>query len=320
VAARSDGPGPRTDARATLVVNPTATTTRTGLRDLIVAALGGTIALDVHLTTGRGHATELAAVARARGDRAVVVLGGDGTANEVVQALAGGTTALGLVPGGGANVLIRALGGPAEPVAATARLLGALREDRRRRIGLGRAGDRYFTFAAGMGLDATVVRRVEHDPVRKRRLRHAAYVLALAGQWRAGPEARGAILAEVDGAVTGPHLLALVGNASPWSALGRIPLVVHPGASFDRGLDLMTLRVSGLGGLATVAAGALAGGRHVRAPGVLHHHDLPGLTLRAADGLLPVHVDGDPLPSAEEVVFRAVPAALDVLDVRDEGA
>jgi len=307
------GTAGRADARATLVVNPAATTTRTGLRDLIVAALGGTVALDVHLTTGRGHATELAAAARARGDRAVIVLGGDGTANEVVQALAGGTTALGLVPGGGANVLVRALGLPAEPVAATARLLGSLREDRRRRIGLGLAGERHFTFAAGMGLDATVVRRVEHDPVRKRRLRHAAYLLALLAQWRAGPDLRGAVLAEVEGRVTGPHVLALVGNASPWSALGPVPMVVHPGASFDRGLDLLTLRTTGLAGIATVAVGALAGGRHVRAPGVAHHRDLAELTLRAADGPLPVHVDGDPLPSAEEVVFRAVPDALDVL-------
>jgi diacylglycerol kinase family enzyme len=46
-----------------LVVNPAATTTRAELRDLIIAALEGTVTLDVQMTRGRGHATELAAAA-----------------------------------------------------------------------------------------------------------------------------------------------------------------------------------------------------------------------------------------------------------------
>ncbi|MEY3072467.1 MAG: hypothetical protein RLZZ353_663 [Actinomycetota bacterium] len=300
------------DRRATLVVNPAATTTSPELRDLIAAALGGAVALDVHLTSGRGHATELAAAAAARGDRTVVVLAGDGTINEAVQALAGTSTALGIVPGGGANVLVRALGLPAEPVAATARLLGALREDRRRRIGLGRAGARLFTFAAGLGFDAAVARRVEEHPRRKRRLRHAAYVLDAVGEWRDGPHARGVLHAEVDGVVTGPFTLALVGNASPWSTLGPVPLVVHPGASFDRGLDLLTVAPTGFVGLAAVLAGALAGGRHLALPGVAHRSDLAGLVLRS-EVPLPVQVDGDPLEQVTEVAFTAVPDALDVL-------
>jgi diacylglycerol kinase family enzyme len=300
------------DRRATLIVNPVATTTSPELRDLIAAALGGSVALDVHLTTGRGHATELAASAVDRGDRAVIVLAGDGTINEAVQALAGTATALGIVPGGGANVLVRALDLPAEPVTAAARLLGALREDRRRRIGLGRAGERLFTFAAGLGFDAAVVHRVEEHPLRKRRLRHAAYVLGAIDAWRDGPHAGGAVRVEVDGVVTGPFTLALVGNTSPWSTLGPVPLVVHPGASFDRGLDLLTVAPTGFAGLAAVVAGALAGGRHLALPGVDHRPDLAALTLRS-DVPLPLQVDGDPLAATAEVAFTAVPDALDVL-------
>ena len=305
-------PLPPDGDRATLVVNPAATTTRPELRDLIVAALGGAVALDVRLTAGPGHATDLAAAARDRGDRAVVVLGGDGTANEVVQALAGSGTALGLVPGGGANVLVRGLGLPTDPVAAAARLLGALRADRRRRVGLGRAGARLFTFAAGMGFDAAVVRRVEDRPRRKRRLRHAAYLLDAVTEWRSGPHARGVVRAEVDGAVTGPHAVAVVGNATPWSALGPVPLRLHPGASFDHGLDLLTVDPTGLAGLAVVLAAAAAGGRHPGLPGVTHRPDLTRIVLRA-DVPLPVQVDGDPLPAVTEVELTAVPAALDVL-------
>ncbi len=300
------------DRRATLVVNPAATTTSPELRDLIAAALGGSVPLDVHLTTGRGHATDLAAAAAARGDRAVVVLGGDGTANEAVQALAGSDTALGLVPGGGANVLVRALGLPTEPVAAAARLLGALRDDRRRRIGLGRAGDRLFTFAAGLGFDGAVVRRVEDHPRRKRRLRQAAYVLGALSEWRTGPHAHGVLRVEVGGVTTGPLALALVGNTSPWTVIGPVPVVVHPGASFDRGLDLLTVDPTGLGGLAAIVAGAVAGGRHLALPGVVHRPDLEAFTVRA-DVPMPLQVDGDPLGEATEVAFVAVPRALDVL-------
>jgi diacylglycerol kinase family enzyme len=301
---------------ALLVVNPAATTTRLELRDLIVAALGSTVDLEVAATHGRGHATELAADARERGARTVIVLGGDGTANEVVQAIAGSDVALALVPGGGANVLARALGIPAEPVAATSRLLGALRADRRRRIGLGRAGGRFFTVNAGLGFDAGVVGRVERHPASKQLLRQVAFVKGALDEWRDGAHGRGAVRVRRDEPTgegeQGPFALALVANTSPYTYLGDRPLVAHPGASFDLGLDLLTVDPSSLARLALVAAGALAGGRHVRMPGVTHHHDLGALTL-CSDDPLPVHVDGDPLPARTELRCEAIPQVLDVL-------
>lgn len=298
-----------------LVVNPTATTTRPELRDLLIAALAGTVDLDVRPTRGRGHATELAAAARDEGRDAVVVLGGDGTANEAVQALAHSPVALGLVPGGGANVLAHALGLPADPVAATARLLGALRTSSRRRIGLGRADDRLFTFNAGMGFDAAVVARVERHPARKQLLRQAAFVTSALGEWRdrrAGTQLLRVTLP--DGRERDAEV-ALAANTSPYTVLGPRPLIAHPGASFDLGLDLLTLTDATLPRLATVVVGALAGGRHVRLAGVRHDHDLPSVVLEAADGrtALPVHVDGDPLPPRRRVALTSVPDALEVL-------
>jgi len=298
-----------------LVVNPAATTTRPELRDLIIAALDGTVRLDVRPTRGRGHATELASEAVAGGRDAVVVLGGDGTANEVIQALAHSPTALGLVPGGGANVLARSLGLPAGPVAAASRLLQSLRTDGRRRIGLGRADERLFASNAGMGFDAAVVQRVERDPTRKQLLRQLAFVASALGVWRdqrTHPDALRVVLP--DGSEHRADL-ALVANSSPYTYLGPRALVAHPGASFDLGLDLLTVRGLTFSRLLTVAAGALAEGRHVRSDGVTHHHDLAGLVIEAADGrsALPVHVDGDPLPPRRRLVLSAVPDALDVL-------
>lgn len=310
-------PTPRPDPRlrALLVVNPTATTARPEMRDLIVAALEDTVELEVRPTQGRGHATELASVAVAQGRDAVIVLGGDGTANEVIQALAHSSTALGLVPGGGANVLARSLGLPAEPVAATWRLLRALRTGTRRRIGLGRADDRLFAFNAGMGFDAAVVHRVEHDRARKQLLRQVAFVTSALGEWhvqRDRPDPLRVVLPD------GQERLAdmvLVANSSPYTFLGSRPLIAHPGASFDLGLDVLTVREATLSRLTTVIAGALAGGRHVRLAGVRHDRDLPALVLHAADGRnpLPVHVDGDPLPARDRLVLTSLPDALDIL-------
>jgi diacylglycerol kinase family enzyme len=298
-----------------LVVNPAATTTRPELRDLIIAALEGTVALDVQATHGRGHATELAAGAVADGRDAVVVLGGDGTANEAVQALAHTPVALGLVPGGGANVLARALGLPAEPVAATSRLLRALRTGGRRRLGLGQADDRLFAFNAGMGFDAAVVARVERDPARKQLLRQGAFVTSALREWSVQRERHDALRAVLADGTVRTADIALVANTSPYTFLGRRALVAHPGASFDLGLDLLTVRELTLPRLVTVVAGALAGGRHVRLGGVRHDHDLDRLVIEAADGRtsLPVHVDGDPLPPRRTLTLRARPDALDVL-------
>jgi len=297
-----------------LVVNPAASTTRPELRDLIVAALEGTTSLEVRTTRGRGHATELAADAVARGLHAVVVLGGDGTANEVLQPLAHTDVRLGLVPGGGANVLARSVGLPTDPVGATARLLRALRTAGSRRIGLGRADDRLFAFNAGMGFDAAVVTRVERDRTRKRLLRQAAFITSALGEWRRqrgrGPSLRALL---PDGTVREADIM-LAANTSPYTYLGPRPLVAHPGASFDLGLDLLSVRDVTLPRLATVVAGALAGGRHVRLAGVHQEHDLAGFTLESTDGrALPVHVDGDPLPQRRRLTLRALPDALDVL-------
>ncbi|MBC8156477.1 MAG: diacylglycerol kinase, partial [Bacteroidetes bacterium] len=67
---------------------------------------------DVVLTTGPGHATELAAAAVKQGVGRVLAIGGDGTMNEVARALRHTATALGIVPIGSGNGLARHLNIP----------------------------------------------------------------------------------------------------------------------------------------------------------------------------------------------------------------
>ena len=158
--------------RAILIVNPNATTTTPRTRDIIIRALSSAIDLEVFDTTHRLHATDLARQARRDGLDAVITLGGDGTVNEAVNGLlsdgvAAGVPMLGTIPGGSANVFARSLGLSEDPVDATAEIIEALAEGRRRTIGLGLAQyngrKRYFMCNAGLGIDAEIIEEMDRQ-------------------------------------------------------------------------------------------------------------------------------------------------------------
>jgi diacylglycerol kinase (ATP) len=127
------------------------------------------------------HATELAREAARKEYEVVAACGGDGTVSEVANGLAGSSTALAVVPGGTANVWVKEVRIPRDPLAA-ARLIA---EGERRQIDLGLAStegrfasggsDRYFLLMAGVGLDGLVVGTVPEGL--KRRLGALAYIL-----------------------------------------------------------------------------------------------------------------------------------------------
>lgn len=124
---------------------------------------------DVHLTERPGHGGELA-LARGDGYDAVFTLGGDGTAVEVISALASGGPPVGVLPGGTGNVLARSLGIPLRIDAAVPALLGG----RETRIDLGRLGDgRHFVIGVGVGVDADMIAGA--SVTMKRRLGFLAY-------------------------------------------------------------------------------------------------------------------------------------------------
>ncbi len=73
----------------------------------------------------------------------------------------GARVPLGVLPCGGTSVLARAIGLSREPTAAAAQIGHALAEGRERHLRLGLMNGRRFAFAAGVGFDADVVRRVD---------------------------------------------------------------------------------------------------------------------------------------------------------------
>src|ERR1700688_1066253 len=155
---------PAVKRRMLMIVNPCATAVSPPLRDVVIYALRGRFEGDAVDTEAPGHATELCREAAHEGYDVVVALGGDGTINEAANVLVGSPTPLCCLPGGSANVFAKMLGIPGDVVDATEHLLAMADDWRPRKVDLGVVNGRCFTFASGLGLDASVVARVDSNP------------------------------------------------------------------------------------------------------------------------------------------------------------
>jgi diacylglycerol kinase family enzyme len=307
-----------TCVRALLVVNPAATTSTPRGREVLKRALASEMKVDVAETSHRGHAAALAVRAMREGLDVVVALGGDGTVNEVVNGLLTDgpkpdLPALAVVPGGSTNVFARAIGLPTHPFDATGAILEALRAGRNRRIGLGLADDRYFTFNAGLGFDAEVVHRIEKRRRAGEQTSHARFVRAALAHYLTADRRHPAITLERPGEDPVDHLhFALVTNTAPWSYLGERPVQPSPEASFDTGLDVFAPRSLGVLLTLRYVRRALLGSSPLRSRRLLRLHDVAEFTLRASRPMA-LQLDGDWLGEREAVQFRSVPDVLRVI-------
>jgi diacylglycerol kinase (ATP) len=143
------------------------------LRHLTMA--GCTVA--VRETVAAGAAGMLARAALDEDHDVIVAAGGDGTINEIINAVAGTSAVLGLIPLGTANVLAAEIGLPTDPRGVAE----VIAHGRLQQIYLGTVGNRRFTMMASFGFDAQAVDRV-NIPL-KRRLGKLAYVASALGAW-----------------------------------------------------------------------------------------------------------------------------------------
>jgi diacylglycerol kinase family enzyme len=309
--------------RAVLVVNPKATTTSEQGRDLLVRALRSEVDLRVEYTMRRGHAVSIVSDAVRDGIDLVVTLGGDGTVNEAVNGLLAGDPSpgfgaqrrplLAVVPGGSTNVFARALGLPRDWAEGTGVILDALRSGRTRTIGLGRADDRYFTFCAGFGLDAEVVRRVERARLKGKVSTAGLYVRSAVAQYLTETDRRTpAITLARSGEPTELGLASVVvQNTAPWTYIGLREVHANAEASFDSGLAIMGVKVLRLPATARLAAQLLRG-RAAHGKQIVALHDVYSFVLRASRPMA-FQLDGDYLGERGKVEFVAVPEAIRVV-------
>ncbi len=161
--------------RLALIYNPTAGRRRRRLLAAVLDRLGAArCEVAVKETLYAGQAETLAADLAGGAIDRLVVAGGDGTINEVVNGLASVADAppLAIIPLGTANVLASEIGLQLDPQSIATTIL----QGEPHRISLGRAGDRFFVLMAGAGFDAWTVATVNLRL--KRRIGKGAYVWA----------------------------------------------------------------------------------------------------------------------------------------------
>jgi diacylglycerol kinase family enzyme len=290
--------------KACLIVNPVAS----GVTDRTIRqALDGLSEYaDVAIaeTKRPGHATELARDAVGDGYQAVVILAGDGTANEVLNGI-GTAGPVGVLPAGGTSVLPRSLGMPRSVLEAARQVGAALEAGRTRPLTLGLLNGRRFAFAAGIGFDAETVRRVDaRGRASGRRPGDVYYAWQVVRTFMDGRYARPLLRVEVPAHDPLRASSVLVANGHPWSYLGPLPIRLAPRARFDGNLDVVVpvdfRRRHGPRYLAyLLATGAHSAGDD---PRVAYLHDVRELVVHC-DEPLPAEADGDDIGDVTEARF-----------------
>ncbi|MCG5431588.1 diacylglycerol kinase family lipid kinase [Mycobacterium sp. MYCO198283] len=314
--------------RAVLIVNPNATSTTPAGRDLLAHALESRVQLTVAHTDRRGHAVDIAAQAARDGVDVLIVHGGDGTVNEVVNGVLGapGTPApphapaVAVVPGGSANVFARALGISADPIEATNQLVMLLGTQPPRRIGLMDCGERWAVFTAGMGVDGDVVAAVEAQRAKGRKVTASRYIRVAVREMLASVRKEPTLTLELPGRkpVAGVHF-AFVSNASPWTYANKRPIWTNPGTTFDTGLGVFAIT-----SMNVVANLRLARQMFAKSPNPVARHlirddDLAQVRVTSTTPVA-CQIDGDYVGLRETMSFRSAPAALAVVAPRPEGS
>jgi len=291
--------------RAALAVNPLSGHGRAGrVADAVATRLRG--AVD-HLETVTASTVEesrdLMVRARDAGLDLLVVLGGDGSAHQGVQFCAGTDIALAVIPGGTGNDLAAALGMPDDPLDAADAVARAVRENRSRRIDLGRVTDGpWFATVLCAGFDSAVNERANrmrwpHGP-----RRYDLAILAELAALRPAP-----LTVERDGTSTElTATMIAVGNTRSYG--GGIPIC--PAAVIDDGLLDVTLVDRTTRRHLVRMLPRLRTGRHVTDPAV-HTSHARELRIGGDNGWV-VYADGErvgPLP----IEVSCVPEALTVV-------
>ncbi len=308
--------------RMLIIVNPYATTVSDRLKNLVVYALQGRFEVETVATEAQNHATEIGREVRDHGYDVVVAFGGDGTLNEVVNGLAGTDVPVSVLPGGSTNVVCRTLGIPNDVVDATEHLLALVDGWEPRRIDLGLADDRHFVFSCGVGIDATVVKRVDAHPKLKSRAGPYYYSWAAISAFYRSYLHNPVRLRVQAGGGEAEGVTALAQNSDPFTYFASRPVRVCEGVEIDDGaLAIGVLRRATQRDMPTLITRLFSENRPA-----CHHRQieqLSGVTEALVSSIsetkdgdtrpFPVQVDGDYIGEKTRVGLRVAPGALTIV-------
>ncbi len=192
----------------------------------------------VSVTQYPGHARDLAAAAAPQGIDTVVIIGGDGTVNEVISGLLTSGRSdmprIGIIPAGSSNDFSKSLGIPQRwREACEVIVWGRVRE-----VDVGQAGPQYFCSASCLGYFAEVAARSLAMKKLRGSLRYVlpafGVIRNMTGGWEMTVKADGRVL-------HGNYAVLLVGNAPRFGGLTMLP-----GARPDDGrLDCLLIEMAG---------------------------------------------------------------------------
>lgn len=204
------------------------------------------------LTRQAGDAERLAAELRAAGEPVVAVCGGDGTVKEAARALAGGETALAILPGGTGNALATELGVPLNLEAAA--LLAGQPAPSWRAVDLGRIGEHLFVLRASLGLETELLRGT--DRALKDQLGQLAYPLTAWQRLNSVPFVDYRITID-DRQVTARGVQCTIANSAQMGVSG---LTLAQGVSVSDGLlDVIVISAVDVSALVAIATSNLLG-------------------------------------------------------------
>ncbi len=246
----------------------------------------------------------------------VVAFGGDGTVNEAANGLLGSPTPLCCLPGGSANVFAKMLGIPGDIVDATEHLLMMADDWHPRRVDLGVVNGRCFTFSSGLGIDASVVERVDANPRMKARLGPYFFTWVAVMTFLRLYLLRPPRMTVDAGGETLEGVTAIIQNGSPFTYFQNRPIEIAEGASLDSGalaggvLHRVTpLTMPSIAWRAFSSSARVA--RHRQVTGL---SEMSELSVASADGRpLPLQVDGDYVGDVAEAHYSILPDALSVV-------
>lgn len=267
-------------------------------------------AVNITPTSHTGHATELARTAAAAGHPMVLAAGGDGTLNEIANALIGSETILAPLPVGTSNSFAKELGLPRPNVLQMDHLIDvsrALLDGTIQRMDCGKShAGRYWLLWASTGIDGFVVEQIEPRPRWFKRLGPAGY---LARALFFVPQFHGfhAHVTVDDREIHGDFLMVNISNCRMWMG-GELRL--NRNAVLDDGLfEVWLFRGQNWPRL-------LSYGIEIGLENHVKNHDVTVLrgqsvTIRT-DSPMPYHLDGEPADETPLTVTMC-PGALRLL-------
>lgn len=318
--------------RALLIANPNSTTLNARVQRTIVQTLMSIPELQIRaeFTHYSKHAQELVAGITRADYEVLVVLGGDGTVNEVINGLLGTVGSqpaaeelprLLFIPTGSANVFARALGFPQDPEEAVALAKDLIIEDQTQLIDVGTWGEHWFVANAGVGIDADVIAAMERVRAKGEKATPLRYLSFGLNSWRKirrhTPQISFTAEDRSGKQVTHDNVpLCFITNTNPWTFFGPVPVITNPQNSLRRGLGVYALRsLRGFSGVLAMAnlvgLGQSPSAQERVAKRRIRFDDAAWVRI-ACDSPLKFQVDGEYVGEETEMTFGAVSEALNV--------